>query len=94
MQRVRRGCCERVVLFLWKRDGWGKAVVGTGHPCPCRSNAPSKMDRQPCLHLLIQRTAHADEINACILDKILLHPQSITVLGCVPVGPDRQPCGC
>lgn len=33
VQRVRRGCCRRVVLFLWKRDGWGKAVVGAGHPC-------------------------------------------------------------
>lgn len=33
MQAVRGGCCGRVVLFLWKRDGWGKAVVGTGHPC-------------------------------------------------------------
>lgn len=63
MQRVRRGCCGRVVLFLWKRDGWGKAVVGTGHPCPCRSNAPSKMDRQTALFTftLVQHTAHADE---------------------------------
>jgi hypothetical protein len=51
MHAVRGGCCQcgRVVLFLWKRDGWGKAVVGTGHPCTCRSNAPSKQDQEPTM---------------------------------------------
>lgn len=50
---VRRCCCGRMVLFLWKRDGWGKAVVGTGHPCPCRSNAPSKQGQEQTMGSLV-----------------------------------------
>ena len=54
VQAVRGGCCGRVVLFLWKRDGWGKAVVGTGHPCtlPQQRSFQARTgthDGQPCL---------------------------------------------
>lgn len=85
MHRVGRGCCGRVVLFLWKRDGWGKAVVGTGHPCTLPQQRSSKQEQEQMTDSLVymQHMALADELNACILVMILLHPASTaSLLGC------------
>lgn len=72
-----------------------KRWLGQATPAPAAATLLPSRDRNKAMDSLvyIKCTALANEINACILDIILLHPSStITVLGCVCLM--RQPCGC